>query len=155
MSSTSNGSSSVGVNIALAGLIFQVITIFFFVVTVIDFAIRSRSSWKDFKFPTSFKVFCSALATATLLIWVRCCYRVYELSEGYSQDSEALRDEPLFIGLEMVMVLLAAYALIVAHPGFVFDRGVQGPAAQQKSIAQEKTRDAYGFSSESDAEARI
>ena len=28
--------------------------------------------------------------------------RVFELSEGYSRTSEALRDQPLFIGLEGV-----------------------------------------------------
>lgn len=62
-------------------------------------------------------------------------------------DSEALRDEPLFIGLEMVLVLLAAYCLIVAHPGPVFVRGPAGPAAEQKMV-QEKTRQAVGSDSE-------
>lgn len=147
MSSTSNGSSKVGVDIALAGLSFQVITLFFFAVVCIDYAIRSRSVWSATKLPRSFKIFASFLSLATLLIWVRCCYRIYELSEGYSMDSEALRDEPLFIGLEMVLVLLAAYCLIVAHPGPVFVRGPAGPAAEQKMV-QEKTRQAVGSDSE-------
>lgn len=47
--------------------------------------------------------------------------RVFELSEGYSQDSEALRDQPLFIGLEGVMVVVAAWCLVVSHPGPVFN----------------------------------
>lgn len=102
MSSTSNGDSNAGVQIALAGLSIQVITLFVFVVLVLDYFVRSRSVWKGAQLPTRFKVFCSALALATILIFARCAYRIYELSEGYSQDSEALRDEPLFIGLESV-----------------------------------------------------
>lgn len=147
MSSTSNGSSTAGVNIALAGLVFQVVSLLFFAVVCADYVIRTRSIWSAAKLPTSFKIFSSFLSLATLLIWVRCVYRIYELSEGYSMDSEALRDEPLFIGLEMVLVLLAAYCLIVAHPGPVFERGAQGPAAEQKMLAQEKTRRALGGSS--------
>lgn len=154
MSSTSNGDSSVGVNVALAGLAFQVATLALFVTIVADYAFRSRSVWKGFKFPTVFKVFVSFLVLAILTIWIRCCYRVYELSEGYSRDSEALRDEPLFIGLESVMVIIAAYALIVAHPGPVFERGrdADGPAGVQKVMVEEKTRQALRVSS-SDEEA--
>jgi hypothetical protein len=102
MSSTSNGSSQAGVDIALAGLIFQVITLTFFSVCVVDYMIRSRSTWKSVKVPARFVNFCVFLALATLFILIRCAYRVYELSEGYSRDSEALRDEPKFIALEGV-----------------------------------------------------
>lgn len=100
MSATSNGKSQAGVDIALAGLIFQVITLTVFVVCVVDYMWRSRKSWNARRLPTNFIVFCSALALATLLVFIRCCYRVYELSEGYSRESEALRDEKLFNALE-------------------------------------------------------
>jgi len=102
MSSTSNGDSDVGVNIALAGLSLQVATLVIFLLLVIDYFIRSRSIWSQAQLSTRFKVFCAALAVATVLILIRCAYRIFELSEGYSQTSEALRDEPLFIGLESV-----------------------------------------------------
>lgn len=102
MSSTSNGSSTAGVNIALAGLSFQVATLFIFVCLVVDYLIRSREAWRSVKIPTNFYVFISSLALATVLILARCCYRVYELNGGYSRDSEALRDQNLFIGLESV-----------------------------------------------------
>jgi hypothetical protein len=108
MSSTSDGASSAGVNIALAGLCIQVITLFVFCVLVVDYLIRSRSVWMKAQLPTRFKVFCSALALATILILIRCAYRIYELSEGYSRDSTALRDEGLFIGLESVLVSCSA-----------------------------------------------
>ena len=102
MSSTSNGDSNAGVQIALAGLSIQVITLFVFVVLVVDYSVRSRTIWKKLQLPARFKVFCGGLALATILILVRCAYRIFELSEGYSQESESLRDEPLFIGLESV-----------------------------------------------------
>lgn len=111
MSSTSNGSSDAGVNIALAGLAFQVATLVVFVTMTVDYFVRSRDVWMrpnskarriHVQLPTRFLVFVSFLSLATLLILVRCCYRVYELNEGYSRNSEALRDEGLFIGLESV-----------------------------------------------------
>lgn len=102
MSSTSNGASQTGVDIALAGLIFQVITLTAFVTLSLDYAFRSRSVWMAKGLPRRFWNFVAFLSLATILIFIRCAYRIYELSEGYSRDSEALRDEPLFIALESV-----------------------------------------------------
>lgn len=102
MSSKSNGESTDGVNIALAGLVFQVFTLTVFVGAIIDYIIRSRHVWGYAQIPSRFLVFSSFLALATLTILIRCCYRVYELNQGYSDESEALRDQPLFIGLESV-----------------------------------------------------
>ncbi len=102
MSSTSNGSSEAGVNIALAGLVLQVVTLFVFMCFGVDYFVRSRSVWRSARIPKKFTVFVVFLSLATILILVRCCYRVYELNEGYSRDSKALRDQSLFIGLEAV-----------------------------------------------------
>ena len=137
MSSTSNGGSSAGVNIALAGLAFQVATLVIFSLVTGDYAFRSQKVWKSVSFPRKFYIFCGFLTAATVLILIRCCYRVYELSEGYSRDSEALRDQPLFIGLEGVMVVLAAWCLVVAHPGPVFNRG-ERPAGLEGTLGREK-----------------
>lgn len=102
MSSTSNGKSTSGVNIALAGLAFQVFTLAVFIVAAVDYFIRSRPVWMSVRWPRQFLVFVVSLTAATLLILARCCYRVYELSEGYSRDSTALRDETMFIVFESV-----------------------------------------------------
>ncbi|KAK5452019.1 hypothetical protein LTS15_007742 [Exophiala xenobiotica] len=138
MSSTSNGSSDAGVNIALAGLVFQVATLFVFICFSVDYFVRSRNVWRSARIPRKFKVFVVFLSLATILILVRCCYRVYELNEGYSRDSEALRDQSLFIGLEAVMVILAAYALVVAHPGPVFQTG-QRHLVEEDVVEQKQT----------------
>ena len=102
MSSSSNGSSNVGVNIALAGLGFQVATVLIFIFLTVDYFLRSRSVWRhsNIHLPRQFKIFVGFIALATILILIRCCYRVYELSEGYSRTSKSLRDQGLFIGLE-------------------------------------------------------
>jgi hypothetical protein len=109
MSAGSEGGSDSGVDIALAGLIFQVITLAFFAICVLDYMWRSRGTWKRSSSKSNptvlsqrFISFCFFLSLATLLIFIRCVYRVYELSEGYSRESEALRDQATFIGLEGV-----------------------------------------------------
>jgi hypothetical protein len=169
MSSTSNGRSDSGVNIALAGLAFQVFTLVAFAALCFDYFFRSRAVWMSVRWPRAFLVFCTFLAAATVLITIRCCYRVYELSEGYSRTSDALRDQPLFIGLESVwvfipteppahdheadiflrMVILAAYCLVVAHPGFVFKTGHDQLASDETMTEKRlKSERAFGSSSE-------
>ena len=149
MSSSSNGDSTAGVNIALAGLSLQVATLTFFCAVVADYAIRARHTIATHGLNIKFKIFAGFLSLAILTIFIRCCFRVYELSEGYSRDSEALRDEPIFIGLESVMVVVAAYALIIAHPGPVFNRGSDGPAEQERIANGEKVGNVEGASGES------
>lgn len=153
MSSTSNGSSSSGVNIALAGLAIQVATLTFFIAICIDYAIRSRSTWSSSgSYPISlrFKIFVSFLTLATLTIYTRCIYRIYELSQGYSKASEALRDQPLFNALELAMILIATYALIVAHPGPVFyqRKGIEESPAERKRITEDKVQVIKGSDTE-------
>ena len=106
MSSNSSGSSYVGVDIALAGLSFQVFTMSLFICLATDYAIRYRRGRSDAKegerkgLSTKFKVFVGFLSFAILLILIRCVYRIDELSKGYS--GPLIHNEGLFIGLEGV-----------------------------------------------------
>ena len=104
ISASDNGSASNGVNIALAGLSFQVATLTIFTLLTVDYFVRSRSVWRysETRLPRQFMIFVSFIALATILILIRCCYRIYELNQGYSRTSTALRDQGLFIGLESV-----------------------------------------------------
>ena len=106
ISSSTDGDAQNVVNIALAGLSFQVATLTIFILLTVDYLFRSRSAWSHSSLPTQFKIFASALALAIVLILARCCYRVYELNQGYQRTSTALRDQSLFIGLESVYVQL-------------------------------------------------
>ena len=100
ISSSTDADSTNGVNIALAGLSFQIVTLFVFAVLASDYAFRSRYAWKKSSTATSFKVFVIFVTLATVLIYIRCCYRIYELHQGYSRTSSALRDQSLFSALE-------------------------------------------------------
>jgi hypothetical protein len=126
MSSSSFGTSHVAVDIAIAGLSFQVITLCLFIALAIDFALGFRSEQKRLSskmhLPRRFQVFVAFLSAAVILILGRCGYRIAELKGGYTgPGSELIRDQGLFIGLEGVLIVFAVYCLVIAHPGPVFD----------------------------------
>lgn len=107
MSTTSSGASQTGVDLALAGLVLQVVFMLVFCALFADYLIRYARFSKTFpvggggpKFTRRLGVFFGFTATATLLILTRCAYRLAELHEGYG--GKLVRDEPLFIGLEGV-----------------------------------------------------
>lgn len=104
MSSSSSGGSEVGVDIALAGLSFQVVTILTFSCFLIDFILRYFRSPQGRKAAAivgaRLKLFFGFMFFAMALTVVRSIYRVIELREGYSGD--LIKDEAVFIGLEGV-----------------------------------------------------
>lgn len=109
MSTTSSGASQTGVDLALAGLVLQVVLMVIFCALFADYLIRYARFSKTSavgggdggpKFTRRLWVFFGFMGTATLLILVRCAYRLAELHEGYG--GHLVRDEALFIGLEGV-----------------------------------------------------
>lgn len=104
LSSTTSGGSNTAVNVSIAGLSLQVFFICVFIALVIEYTLRwrkgSQSSVEKKDMSTSFKLFAAFLATATILILIRCCYRIDELSNGY--NGPLIHDEGLFIALEGV-----------------------------------------------------
>ena len=59
-----------------------------------------------------------ALFAATLFIFIRSCYRVAELKEGF--DGNLANQEVSFMILEGMMILLAVIPLTLLHPGMAF-----------------------------------
>lgn len=126
----------VGNDIMIAGLAFQVVTLFVFIVLALDFALRTvkrkravgseealdqkhaalRASWV-------FRGFLIALAFSTLCIFTRSVYRVAELSEGW--NGHLIKTQKYFIGLEGAIVSAAALALNLFHPGLCFREGYE------------------------------
>lgn len=104
LSSTSSGGSKTAVDVSIAGLSLQVFFICVFIALVVEYTLRWRKGRKAAvekkEISTSFKIFATFLATATILILIRCCYRIDELSDGY--NGPLIHDEGLFIGLEGV-----------------------------------------------------
>lgn len=126
MSSSSFGTSNVAIDIAIAGLSFQVITLCLFIALAIDFAVRFTHGRKrlarETMLPRNFTVFVSLLSLAIFLILVRCGYRIAELKGGYTgPKSSLIRNQGLFIALEGVMIIVAALFLTIGHPGPVFE----------------------------------
>lgn len=110
----------VGVNISLAGLVFQVATLSVFASLFIDYLISCRRTGKHRTFDSRMKLFLTFLFLSMFLILLRCVYRVVELHEGYF--SHYFRDEPLFIALETAIMCAAAVCLNIGHPGLVFGK---------------------------------
>lgn len=87
-----------GVNVTLAGLIFQVVCLVVFCFLFADYLVACMKSEARGRITKRMGIFLSFLFLSTLLILVRCSYRIEELKEGYF--SPMFRNEPLFIGLE-------------------------------------------------------
>jgi hypothetical protein len=145
-----NGTSvQTGDDIMIAGLAFQVFTMFMFMVVSLDFAIntwrrqrRLGSSALDqnselvaMRKSVLFKGFLAALVLATICVFWRCVFRVAELSRGWS--GPLTKREDLFVGFEGVMIVVATLVLNIFHPAFcvrpVLDAG--GGWGKQKKAA--------------------
>jgi hypothetical protein len=100
LSAASSGGDQNGVSIAMAGLIFQVITLAAFSILFADFIFRLLHSAHAQNLIQRDGLFLSFLVLAILLTLARCIFRAYELKEGYS--GELITHEDLFIALEGV-----------------------------------------------------
>ena len=146
LSSSSSGSSQTGVDMALAGLSFQVITLTVFCVLALDFAVRCRRHHLSQnglegghqKLNMKFKLFIGFLSLAILCILIRCVYRIDELSNGYS--GPLIQKQGLFIGLEGVMIVIAVFCFNACYPGigevFAFKPSVGLEAGKQLSAEE-------------------
>ncbi|PGH03607.1 hypothetical protein AJ79_07336 [Helicocarpus griseus UAMH5409] len=123
---------STGTNIMIAGLAFQVFSLLMFILLLAEFMARVYKRgylWRDVNNDYEMKVggvrsgraarmrlcaFFGGFLLAILCIFIRCAYRVAELSNGW--DGELIHDEGTFIGLEGVMIVVAVFSLNVGHP---------------------------------------
>ncbi|KAF4838871.1 Sphingoid long-chain base transporter RSB1 [Colletotrichum tropicale] len=132
ISTDSKGDSDLGVNLAMGGLVIQVVVIVVFCAVFADYMIRYTRSSYTRKLTQREKIFFGFLALAVALILARCSYRVDELSEGYS-NSTKVTDEGLFIGLEGVLIVLAVFSLCLGHPGLAFENKTERAEERKES----------------------
>ena len=127
IASTANTYSSqqTGINTMLAGLCFQVASIFIFVVLSLEYAWRlykNPMSWETTHAPLYnsklFQTFLWGLALATLTIFTRSIFRVAELSGGF--HGSLANNEISFMILEGAMIVIASTCLTLLHPGIAF-----------------------------------
>lgn len=128
IASSGNTSSlvSIGKNIMLAGLGFQVLSLTLFAVCGIDFAIRARIGRKFWNpqhltviNSRRFSSFLVGLSVATVTIFARSIYRCVELSGGFHGEL-FVSDEALFMVMEGAMICIAAICLTLLHPALCF-----------------------------------
>ncbi|KAI9172719.1 Efflux pump himE [Paramyrothecium foliicola] len=150
LSASSSGASQIGVDVAMAGLILQVIMLVAFSTLFADYMIRYLRSSHAKNLGLRDKLFFVFLAIAVLATLARCIFRADELKEGY--QGELIKHEDLFIGLEGVLIVVAVFCLFIAHPGFVFKRKVQSyesvtPVSEVRDEVTPKYK-MYGFTNE-------
>ncbi|KAF5688809.1 parasitic phase-specific psp-1 [Fusarium circinatum] len=105
-----------GVDISLAGLIFQVITLVLFCLLFTDYLLLCRkSNLARSGMTKAMTVFLTFLFLSILFVLIRCTFRIVELHEGYF--SHFFRQEGGFIGLESAVMCAAVICLNIGHPG--------------------------------------
>ncbi|KAF2767283.1 RTA1-domain-containing protein [Teratosphaeria nubilosa] len=120
---------NVGDDIMIAGIAFQVATMFVCLCLAIDFGVQvfrkhghraARRAELDeaIALPKSFRFYAICCAIAFLTIFIRCIYRIPEMSGGWG--SAAQHNEVEFMVLDGGTVAIAAILLTVAHPGIFF-----------------------------------
>ncbi|KAH8201127.1 hypothetical protein TruAng_004677 [Truncatella angustata] len=131
IASHNNTNVKPGNNIMIAGLAFQVFTLFVFIILVVDFAIRTLRNQSrlntnpalvSLRTSTRFRLFLGALSVSTICVFWRCVFRVAELSEGWS--GPIMKQQNLFVGFEGIMIVVAVLVLNVWHPNLCF-RGME------------------------------
>ncbi|KAJ4406625.1 Envelope glycoprotein gp160 [Gnomoniopsis sp. IMI 355080] len=143
----------IGTKIMIAGLAFQVFTMFVF--GCLGFAFlcnvmaelrrarndshrvvrRSNRRVLTVGISRSLQFFESCIIGSTLLIFARCCYRVAELSGGWT--GSLMKNQTLFIICEGVFILVASLLLVIGHPAIcapeVLDAAAQFGSIREKA----------------------
>jgi formate hydrogenlyase subunit 3/multisubunit Na+/H+ antiporter MnhD subunit len=78
-----------------------------------------------------FRMFGIAFIVAYFAIFIRCIYRIAEMSGGWG--SEIMRDEISFLILDPTLVLVACSLLTIFHPGLFFPQMSNGRRRAEKS----------------------
>ncbi|QDS69674.1 hypothetical protein FKW77_009595 [Venturia effusa] len=115
-----------GVNIMIAGLSFQVVSLLLFIGLCCDFAWRVRKAaelelnerFAALRYSRRFRAFLVCLGIATIAIFIRSVFRVAELSDGF--HGKLANQEVTFMILEGAMIIIAVSAMTIMHPYFSF-----------------------------------
>ncbi|KIW01540.1 uncharacterized protein PV09_07018 [Verruconis gallopava] len=120
--------ATIGNDIIVAGISFQVVTMGVCGLFAIDYAFRLWKSKKASGFAFRVRlsrphVFCITSALAYVFVLIRCIYRVPEMAGGWG--NKLMRRETEFLVLDGLMIAFASILLTVSHPGFMFP-GIMG-----------------------------
>ena len=139
--SDAKSSEQTGINIMIAGLVLQAISLAVFLAVVADFALSCRKGvlsqdqrQRKTRSRAIFKAFMAGLILATILVLIRSIFRVAELWGGF--DGPLWNNETDFMILDGAMMAFATILLTALHPGLAF--GGQWHAANW-SLKKNKT----------------
>jgi len=144
--SNSESTSQIGIDIMIAGLVLQAISLAVFLLFVADFAWRCHKGVLNqdpekqrTRSRMLFKAFLAGLLLATVVVLIRSIFRAAELWGGFS--GKLWNDETDFLILDGTMIAIAIICLTALHPGVAF--GGQWTAANwsfktKKGVAEDK-----------------
>ncbi|KAF2148648.1 RTA1-domain-containing protein [Myriangium duriaei CBS 260.36] len=115
-----------GVNVMIAGLAFQVVSLTVFIALSLDLMLSvSRAGqiglshrFSGLRSRRMFRLFPWAIIFASIAIFVRCCFRVAELKNGFK--GSLANNQTLFMIFEGPAIMLAVLTLTIFHPAICF-----------------------------------
>ncbi|KAK0336843.1 hypothetical protein LTR91_000961 [Friedmanniomyces endolithicus] len=119
----------IGDDLIVAGISFQMVTMFVCMCLAADFGYRlyKDHSMRDVtmaeveegrELPSSFRYYAICSSVAFVCIFIRCIYRVPEMAGGWG--APLMRQQAEFMVLDGAMIATAAILMTVAHPGIFF-----------------------------------
>ncbi|KAK1701463.1 RTA1 like protein [Colletotrichum godetiae] len=142
--------------VMIAGLAFQVFTMFAFMLVAADFALRTYLASRHAHLPNlscaldnhpdmvrlrrswRFKGLLGALVVSTVCIFIRCVFRVIELSGGWTGPLMARQD--LFITFEGVMIVISVVVMNVFHPALCSSHLFEPPVDRTVGVPKRRKR---------------
>jgi RTA1 like protein len=118
--------SEIAINVMVAGLSFQVVSLAIFAAACTEFGLRVRRERKEDLNPSFadvrptlwFRAFLWVLGLATLAILLRSVFRCAELKDGF--QGPLANDEITFMILEGAMIVFVVLLMTACHPGIAF-----------------------------------
>ncbi|OKL57332.1 hypothetical protein UA08_07453 [Talaromyces atroroseus] len=118
--------ASIGSDVMLAGIVWQVITLTVFGLLWAQYlwsvkkapahqlSVEAENVWMR----KNFWIFCSGILVAFVATYARCVYRIAEMAGGW--QNSIMQDETTFIIFESAMCAVAVLTLCITHPGHFF-----------------------------------
>ncbi|SJL08744.1 uncharacterized protein ARMOST_12114 [Armillaria ostoyae] len=154
--------ATLGGNIMLGGIVFQMVVITCYAILAAEFFARyiknqpiysrigssttrqsevtlaSNEQYFRGELSPKIKLMMIALSFNTLCLYIRAIYRTIELSDGW--NGRIITTEVYFNVLDGAMVVLAIYAINFAHPGWLLGRDPNAASKSSDSVVELESR---------------
>ncbi|KAK4935008.1 hypothetical protein LTR10_023849 [Elasticomyces elasticus] len=147
-SADTDSEQTTGDDLMLAGIGWQVASLFFFAVTAGLYIVRrykgvahvplSHEAARTLE-SRNFRLFAFGVATAWLTIFIRCVFRIIEMAGGWRNP--IMQNETDFIVLEGVMIVIAVACQTAFHPGIFFPRLSSRWTSEYETVRGKNSRD--------------